>query len=412
MKKQYLTLILINLMFLGGLPVEGAPPVLLFGPQEYTQTNGGLEELTASFENCESNSEYRLVIENGNSDGTDRVSSGIVTLNGENIVRQNEFNQKVGTIEKRVGVLPNHNILKVRLTSKWGRSISIRIECVSNCLSIHFTSPEAASKINLPSVAAFGTLTSSSGQVGVVINGLTAFVYEDRFTANRIPLGLGLNTLVAAISNACGMRTEATLIITADGIEDPPVQIIPFPTSGIAPFTTKLESISQITTPIATYQWDFDGDGVNDTEGRDLSETIHTYTQPGFYRPTLTLVDVQGNSYSDQIGIVVVTRSGIDTLLTKKWDEMKDLLSKGNIEGAMHYFAEGSSKAMFRKNFTLMKDHLPQIVLDMGPIVFESIAGNGDVAFYTMKGIQGEVSRTFQIQFQKDHDGIWRIKFF
>lgn len=420
MQKFCLTFFFVFLIFLWGKPVAEAAPGYLFGPQEFTRTNGGSDDMSedisedvkVSFENCERESKYQLVMENGNADGTLRVRSGKVELNGEEIIKQNEFNKKSYTVEKSLGTLPRHNTLEVKLRSKRKRFINLRIECILDCLRITFTNPAAESSTNLPLISVFGTIQSSAEQAGVVVNGYPAYVYKDRFIVNHIPLGGGANSLVAAITNSCGMRAEETLSITAGKIVDPPVQIIPFPTSGIAPFTTKLGSIVQIAAPIALYQWDFEGDGnIVEVKG-DLAEVIHTYSKPGIYRPRLTVVDLEGNRYSDQIGIVVITQSEIDALLTKQWKRMKDHLSSGDIEGAMGYFAEGSSKAMFRHNFTLMKDHLSEIVSEMGEIVFERIAGNGDVAFYTMEGVQGGDSHSFQIQFQRDNDGIWRIKFF
>ena len=261
-------------------------------------------------------------------------------------------------------------------------------------------------------MSVFGALASGSDQVGVIVNGLPTFVSGGRFVANRIPLGLGSNTIVAAATNACGLRTEDTLVIQSPIIRDPPVALTTFPTQGLAPFTTELTSTTHLDRPIIKYRWDFDGDGVTDAEGDTLSTVTPTYDQPGLYLPRLTVEDDHGHLFSNQIGVVVVTREEIDRLLTKQWSDMKSHLAERDVEGAMKLFAEGSSKEMFRQNFELMKDILPQIVLDMGPIMFDDLKGNGDFATYKMRAEQDGKALSFPVNFEKDSDGIWRIRFF
>jgi hypothetical protein len=48
----------------------------------------------------------------------------------------------------------------------------------------------------------------------------------------------------------------------------------------------------------------------------------------------------------------------------------------------------------------------------MGPITFNELKGNGDFASYKMRAVQGGKTLSFPVNFEKDHDGIWRIRFF
>jgi hypothetical protein len=390
---------------------SAAAPVNLFGPKEYARTTGTPNEFSERFDNCEPQSQYQLVVENGNPDGTQRLSSASVLLNGTEVLRPNELNQQIGRLERPIPVSPI-NMLSVRLASGPDGVLNAWIECVANCLAVHVTSPAPSAEITVPSVSVFGTLASGSDQVGVVVNGLPTFVSGSRFVANRIPLGLGSNTIVAAVTNACGLRGEDMLVIQTPIIRDHPVALTAFPTQGLAPFTPTLNSTTHLDQPIAKYRWDFDGGGITDAEGDTLSTVTPTYDEPGLYLPRLMVEDSQGNRFSDQIGVVVVTREEIDRLLTKQWSDMKSRLAKRDVEGAMKLFAEGSSKEMFRKNFDLMKDILPQIVSDMAPITFDRLEGNGDVAFYKMQAEQGGKMLSFPVNFEKDSDGIWRIRFF
>jgi hypothetical protein len=327
------------------------------------------------------------------------------------VIKPNELNQKIAKIEKPVAVSIN-NTLSVRLASKPGGFLRIHIECVADCLSVHVASPAAGSIVNAPFAAVSGMVLSGADQVGVVVNGIPAHVYQNRFVVNRLPLELGSNTLVVAATNPCGARVEETLSIHADQMQELPVQLIPHPTSGVDPLAVEFDSLTHIAQPIATYRWDFDGDGAVDLEDGYLSKVAHLYTQPGLYTAQLTVEDREGGRYSGQATIVVIPLAELDTLLTRQWGEMKAELSQKDIEGAMKYFAEGSSKEMFRQNFTLMRDLLPRIVSDMGPMTFDRVDGDGDVAFYTMQAVQGGRTITAPIHFEKDHDGLWRIRFF
>ncbi len=394
-----------------GVASSAAAPTNLFGPKEYARTTGAPNEFSERFDNCEPQSQYHLVVENGRPDGTQRLSSTSVLLNGTEVLRPNELNQQIGRLERPIPVSPS-NTLSVRLASGPDGVLNVWIECVANCLAVHVTSPAPGTEITVPSVSVFGAVTSGSDQVGVVVNGLPTFVSGSRFAANRIPLGLGSNTIVAAVTNACGLRVEDTFVIQTPVIRDHPVALTAFPTQGLAPFTTELTSTTHLDRPIIKYRWDFDGDGITDAEGDTLSTATHTYDQPGLYLSRLTVEDSQGNRFSEQVGVVVVTREEIDRLLTKQWSDMKSHLAERDVEGAMKLFAEGSSKEMFRQNFELMKDILPQIASDMGPIAFDELKGNGDFASYKVRAVQGGKMLSFPVNFEKDADGIWRIRFF
>ncbi len=394
-----------------GAASSAAAPINLFGPKEYARTTGAPNEFSERFDNCEPQSQYQLVVDNGKPDGTQRLSSASVLLNGIEVLRPNELNQQIGHLERPITISPS-NTLSVRLASESDGVLNARIECVANCLAVHVTSPAPGAEITVPSVSVFGAVTSGSDQVGVVVNGLPTFVSGSRFAANRLPLGLGSNTIVAAATNACGLRTEDTLVIQTPIIRDHPVALTAFPTQGLAPLTTELNSTTHLDRPVISYRWDFDGDGITDAEGDTLSTATPTYDQPGLYLPRLTVEDDQGHLFSNQIGVVVVTREEIDRLLTKQWSDMKSHLAERDVDGAMKLFAEGSSKEMFRQNFELMKDILPQIVSDMGLITFDELKGNGDFASYKMQAEQGGKMLSFPVNFEKDSDGIWRIRFF
>ncbi len=65
---------------------------------------------------------------------------------------------------------------------------------------------------------------------------------------------------------------------------------------------------------------------------------------------------------------------------------------------------------MYRYNFELMQDSLPQISQDMGNINAINIEEN--VAEFEMQSIQDGTAYSFYIMFVKDLDGIWKLRFY
>lgn len=97
---------------------QAAPDQVVFGAKQYVRSSGEPNVYTDSFVlPSQVVAPYLLRIDNGKSDGTSRVTSATVTLNGVQVVGPNDFGEKVAVIERTVSVVPN-NTLEVRVTGK------------------------------------------------------------------------------------------------------------------------------------------------------------------------------------------------------------------------------------------------------------------------------------------------------
>ncbi|NTU73318.1 PKD domain-containing protein, partial [Candidatus Roizmanbacteria bacterium] len=112
----------------------------------------------------------------------------------------------------------------------------------------------------------------------------------------------GTYTVTLSVADASGSSKQATIVITASAVQPPPDPTLPpdavistSPAVGNAPFTVQFDGSGSTATepPIDSYSWDF-GDG-GTAEGVTAS---HTYSIPGDYYASLTVVDNIG-----QIGI-------------------------------------------------------------------------------------------------------------
>jgi hypothetical protein len=100
-------------------PVTNATTdVPFFGPKKYVRTTGPKDVYTVTMAvPLWLKSPFRLHVQNGEADGTFRVSSATIEINNAAILTQSDFNQNVATFDRTV-TLTASTILKVTLASK------------------------------------------------------------------------------------------------------------------------------------------------------------------------------------------------------------------------------------------------------------------------------------------------------
>jgi RHS repeat-associated protein len=92
----------------------------IFGPAQFTRTAGPPNQFSAEIALPPTLvAPFRLHVQNGSPDGTHRISSATITLNGAQVAGPSDFNQQVAAFDRTVALQPN-NTLQVRLTSAPG----------------------------------------------------------------------------------------------------------------------------------------------------------------------------------------------------------------------------------------------------------------------------------------------------
>lgn len=114
---------------LSAFAVVSAHGATTFGPQQFTRTSGAPQTVTATFPRCAGGT-CQLVVINGNSDGTQRVSSASIYLNGREVFGPSDFNPKVARLAKPVALQATDEI-KVVLKSSPGSFVTVSVECDS-----------------------------------------------------------------------------------------------------------------------------------------------------------------------------------------------------------------------------------------------------------------------------------------
>lgn len=384
--------------------------------KKYERIAGKPDVFKDSFPVCNTGASYSLVVQNGNA-GKNRVSAASIVVNGAEVVKGNEFNQKIDRIEKKVTLL-SENTLEVKLKSIPGNFITVNLICTANCLDVRVATPTNGSIITKQKTIIKGTLYNAYGETGVTV-GNTVSEGSARFSAYRegsafagiVQLAPGGNRITATATDACGQKAEDIVIVNAV----PSAETVRFtvnPSSGAVSSQTGTMDVkfeADVYGEALNYAWDFDGDGTVDKSGSDASSVTFGYSQSGLYFPTVTVTDSKGNAYGDTAVVSVMSLEEMNALLKGKWDGMREGLKAGDVEKALRYFTE-EAKGKYQYNFNLMSNLLPSIANDMRDITFVKMIG--DMAEYNMTAAQGGKTRSFYVEFVRDIDGIWRIRFY
>ena len=277
-----------------------------------------------------------------------------------------------------------------------------------NPISITITSPEVNAVINKPTITVRGTVTSDAEEVSIKVNGILAEKYGHQFVANGVALTEGENNIIVNALDSNGAVGRAEMTVTAVTTV-PHIILNSNITSGIPSLTAYFSVSSEIPNLIVQYDMDFEGDGVMDYSGITFEDISHAYTTEGIYYPTLTVTDIQGNTYSDTIAITVLDKEQIDALLKGKWEGMKGALAEGDIEGALKYFI-GRSKERYGIIFSALKDQFPTILQTF--VEFNIVNVFENIAEYEIVANENGVLYSYPGIFIRGGDGIWRFKDF
>jgi PKD repeat protein len=277
----------------------------------------------------------------------------------------------------------------------------------ATAVGVTITSPLHGSTLQGNRVVVRGTVTGI-GEVGVTVNGVPATVMGNQWVLNSVPLQPGENTLTATATDAYGATGAHTITVTATPA--PGVKLDANVTNGLAPLEVRFSASWDLPqTPRGIYI-DF-GDGTSiAADPATFSGISHTYTTEGFHDAALTVTGADGRTYTDVLVMAVLSRTEIDALLQGKWTVLKQAMQRGDAGGALGVIAS-ASRARYQTNFNLFASRLPQLGSDL-PGSIRLLSVSEGFAECEMQAVQFGGTYSFSVQFVRDVDGIWRIRFF
>jgi len=118
--------LLLWLLFMGVVWIPQAMALQVIAEQRFTSSQG--EPVTQEFVFSGSGyADFVLRVQNGAADGSQRVSSALISLNGVKILAPADFNQNVNSLERAIAPLPGSNALSVTVRSNPGSYLLVQV---------------------------------------------------------------------------------------------------------------------------------------------------------------------------------------------------------------------------------------------------------------------------------------------
>jgi RHS repeat-associated protein len=156
---------------------QGTETFNVYGPQRFTRLTGQAVNVVQNFSlPADANAPFKIVVENGAPEGSNRVSSATIKLNGADLYTPSDFNQNVSSLTKAVTLTAN-NTLDVKLTSATGSYLTITVTATRNATQPALTSvtPAHTTQGQILSVTLQGTNTHwVAGQTRASLGGEVA----------------------------------------------------------------------------------------------------------------------------------------------------------------------------------------------------------------------------------------------
>lgn len=277
---------------------------------------------------------------------------------------------------------------------------------VNQPVPFQITSPLANDLIARPDVMVRGTFTNTQGtETGITVNGVVAEIYGNQFVANHVPLEEGENTLAATATDTGGLSTTVTAIVNNGPIADY-ITLTETRCSGTSPLETNLmvDGTFGITNSSVSYE----GPATPEFLQNETEEYGVRMTTEGIYYYTANVTHGL-MTYSDTVGVVVVNKTEIDTLLRGKWDGMRNAMTAGNVEQSVGFFTDYTQNA-YRDLYNNHPEVMADLALQLSNINFIKYQNN--IAEYDIRITKDETDFSFYLLFVKDEKGLWKIRSF
>jgi hypothetical protein len=136
-------------------------------------------------------------------------------------------------------------------------------------------------------------------------------------------------------------------------------------------------------------------------------------TSEGTQTISVSAVGPDGQTYTDDVTVTVISKEKLDNLLKKKWENMRTALANGDVTSATKLFSTNNRQLYF-DIFTALQSQMPQLVQSMQNIQPISIQG-GSAKFRIRKNQNyggQNLTITHYIYFTQDENGLWKIERF
>ena len=272
---------------------------------------------------------------------------------------------------------------------------------------ITIDSPINGSIVNSNRVTVTGSITNPANiETGVTVNGMAASTNNNQFVVNNIPLNAGPNMITVTATDINGTTASKSITVNAT-IPENYITLSAYPESGIAPLTTtlRINGTFSIANPMITPTGP---EAVEQLVSDNPDEFKYKMTTEGVYYFTTQVTGPDGNVYQDTKAVTVLPLAQVNALLKAKWAALTTALNNQDINRAVLNFVSGSQDT-YRSLYTDLTPLLQNICAELNAAHINFISLNDNRAIYEIIVNRNGVTYSFQLEFLKDTDGIWKI---
>jgi hypothetical protein len=393
-------------------------PEVVFQSDVLERTTGEPNVHTVGFETCDTDGTYRLIVENG-VDGSRRVSSGSILLNGAVVVDESDLNEQVAGVVRPVVLLAT-NTLEIRLAGGPGGRFRLTVDGYRRCLQVRITAPAPDTILTEPATVVEGEVRST-GVAGVRLRLLLpvqgqsvewfvpAQVNGQRFAA-WVPLAPGTVQIAAVATDDTGRIAEDAVSVGFQPV--PPGNLragLPdaSPTVGFAPLAVTFGGAFARDPDVDLLEWDADGDGAADFDLADFAtaphQVVHTYATEGLYVARLVVRDAaSGRTLTARVPINVIPRPDVAAL----WNGFRAALARGDVDGALRMIAL-DERERYRRVLEDLGADLADFATELNDLT-PAVVQPGYATGATVR-VRDGAPEAFLVHFVRDADGVWRI---
>lgn len=288
---------------------------------------------------------------------------------------------------------------------------------VSVAIALDTVPPQAADTLLIIIGAPDNGIVTIAGQAGSVEAGAEVIISNARtgasvtVTANSTGgfsvkiAGEPGDSFAIVVKDAAGNASNPIEVSASSG--EPAFILHVNPSSGVAPLNVTFSLLGEAVPAAITL--DLEGDAISDFSGPSLEGQTFTYAAPGRFFPTVTVTGAQGNQFTASAIVSVEDRNALDALLQTKWAGMKAALQRGDIEGALQFIAPESRPA-FEAMFRELAPVLTTVGMDLGEIRLVEVREG--LAEYELLVVEHGLSVSYYVEFIRDENEQWHLKFF
>lgn len=276
---------------------------------------------------------------------------------------------------------------------------------VGQIVHIQIESPASGSVLANDRVTVTGSV-SGPQNIGVVVNGNVACVWDGRFYAVDVPLASGTTMVQTTATTLDSVAARTSIQLVSAGTQ--PIQMSVSAPCGFAPHDVSFNVVDNADVGIAAVSVDFNDDGIAEYSGPYISDNLtYRFDTVGIHHPQFTVTDGAGMVHSMTGTVVVKDPSATNAMLSATYDGLMSRLQAGAILGAVNHFSATTS-AKYEDIFRGLGSGLSQAVDRLGACQSYTLGEDWAEFLITRPGATG--TEAFLIYFVQGADGVWRLE--